>query len=273
MWSRGKNPTAPRGPWEPDKGGGGGDWKWAVVRNTDGFLLSPELCVAHSGRATKALGLGVDWGKTTAIPVPWSWEAPGSQGHWDGVIIRIILGSCFPCRNKESSHSSVGVSRSRAVTVHTPLETRRANTAPLLRRMCWRVDDGETWSLVQVRVWECWRLDGTVSCSYTMEKGACPAALQSQVLQQKKRKATGQGHQDRQKQSWKRFLRHLALNPCPSYALPACIALPSYNSLPPVSFPIKEQNECNVYCYKKRNAIIGLRRQLTECWHILLKET
>lgn len=34
---------------------------------------------------------------------------------------------------------------------------------------------------------------------------------------------------------------------------------------PHFSFPIEEQNERNVYCYKKHNAIIRLRKQVTEC--------
>lgn len=73
---------------------------------------------------------------------------------------------------------------------------------------------------------EHWRLQGTISCSYMMKKGVCTAVLQSYILQQQKPEGTGQGHQKRKNKSQRRFSRHPALNPCPSYSLPDCLHIP-----------------------------------------------
>lgn len=63
----------------------------------------------------------------------------------------------------------------------------------------------------------------------------------------------------------RRFSRHPDLNPCPIYSLPDCLHIPYLC----FSFPIKDK--CNVYFCKECNAIIRLRKQLTECWRVLLK--
>lgn len=198
-----------------------------VTRNES--LHKTPICVLHQD-----LGAEADSRRKSTAMLPCSWEASGSQGLWDTVIIH--LRSSFPLRKKKGELTLISLCHvweggystkphGNSMCQHNPCHCiqwgNQVTTGLCLSCMpvCWWQCSMEP--RAGMHAWEHWRLEGTISCSYMMESlYCCPTVIYTAAKETWKNWTRSPKEKNKSERG---FSRHPALNPWPSYSLPDCL--------------------------------------------------